>query len=233
MERARASTGCLKWPWAPCLEQLRRHVQDLLCYSLRSCFSAPSDKKHLDHSCVTGFLLHDFSCFIALMRLLVYRGYPMKLGKPPQAMQFLALGHFECISNGSSGALSDNEWIYAMRRQPVERQRDMPLGPDFGCLMPCLYGDALRWGLLGCRVSAPLGLPGNFSATLFFTEYVATYTMGCSLLPPVWHCACHWPGGSALSKVRELSTRDVAIRCSTCFLWRPIVSFGAGFLGIG
>ena len=86
----------------------------------------------------------------------------------------------------------------------------------------------LRCNPLGCHILAPsdwmhsdydsvVGFLGYLSAIFFFIEYVATYTMGCSLLPPVWH-ACHCPGGPALNKVNDLSTRDVATRCSTCFL---------------
>ena len=123
----------------------------------------------------------------------------------------------------SSHMASGKEWIYAMWRQPVERQRDMLLGLEPGCLMQCLCGDTLHCGLLGCRVSAPVGLPGHFSAVLFFTKHVATYTIGCSLPPPAR------AGKPAMNKVKELSARYVAIRCSTCFLWRPIVSSGADF----
>ena len=32
-----------------------------------------------------------------------------------------------------------------------------------------------------------------------------------------------------MSKVKALSTHGVAIRCGSCFLWKPIVSFAADF----
>ena len=67
----------------------------------------------------------------------------------------------------------------------------------------------LRCYSYGCRLSAPTGRE--------------------RLNPPRWHCTCQWPGGPARNKVKELSTRDVAIPCSTKFLWRPIVSFVADF----
>ena len=102
----------------------------------------------------------------------------------------------------------------------------MPLGMESGCLMLSFSGDTLQRVLLGCRLPAADGLLGYLNTMLLITEYVATFTLGCSFPPPAGHRTCRWPGGHAKSQDEELSTRDVAIRCSTCFLWKPMRSVG-------
>ena len=108
-----------------------------------------------------------------------------------------------CLEHGSHAPAI----CHGAAPSPSERPAMQPLGCHISALSDCMHSD------YDCVV----GFLGHLSAIFFFVEYVATYTMGCSLLPPVWY-ACHWPGGPAMNKVNDLSTRDVATRCSTCFL---------------